>query len=67
MKVILFSLALVGILALNTINANAQDTKEIAQTQKEVRKYTKEQLNAKASKEAKTGITKWKTPFAERE
>lgn len=53
MKVILFSLALVGILALNTINANAQDTKEIAQTQKEIRKYTKEQLNAKASKEAK--------------
>lgn len=53
MKHSLLSLVLIGILAVAGVDVFAQGVKEIAQTQKEVRKYTKEQLDAKVSKEAK--------------
>lgn len=53
MKTRFFSFALIGLLVMAGISVSAQTSKEAMQAQKEVNKLSKEQLNAKASKDAR--------------
>ncbi|MFR3330150.1 MAG: hypothetical protein ACLTSL_08310 [Odoribacter splanchnicus] len=53
MKTRFFSFALIGLLVMAGIRVSAQTSKEAMQPQKEVNKLSKEQLNAKASKDAR--------------
>ena len=53
MKKQIFSFILASALVLTGMNAMAQNSKEAMQAQKEMNKYTKDQLTQKATKEAR--------------
>ena len=49
-----------GVLALGGATASAQDTEDILKERKELQKYTREQLNQKASKDARKAAKQYK-------
>ncbi len=60
MKKQIFSFILASALVLTGMNAMAQNSKEAMQAQKEMNKYTKDQLTQKATKEARKAAKQYK-------